>query len=114
MTMWQLYWLTRLDEIKAVAEVLSVIGGVAFAACFIIAIAAKAGEDEEAFGAFKQAACLSAFVLVPALIASLFLPSSKEAAFIIVAPKLYNAVSQNEALKEMPDKVVTLANEWLE
>jgi len=41
-------------------------------------------------------------------------PSTKEMAFILVAPKLYDAVSKNKDLQEMPSKVVTLANEWLE
>jgi hypothetical protein len=43
-----------------------------------------------------------------------FLPGTKQMAAIIIVPKLCRAIESNEGLKEMPNKVVGLANAWIE
>lgn len=106
MTSLQLYWLTRLDQVNIFLTILVV-------SCLTVVVMVTAcgmAFDEEFLPLVRR-------LLVTALILGIvvtLVPSTKEMAAIIVAPKLYNAVVQNKELQEMPSKVVDLANAWLE
>lgn len=63
--------------------------------------------------ASKRGVRVSSFVLilsVPILLAACLTPSTKEMCAIKVIPVIAN----NEGVQELPNKVVELANEWME
>jgi hypothetical protein len=114
MTAWQLYWLTRLDGMKCLFGIAASGTGIVCVALLVgWGVCTMSGETREA-GSLRG----MLFRLIPVTLGFLLLqaltPSMKSMAFILVAPKLYNAVSQNKELREMPTKVVELANAWLE
>lgn len=102
MTMWQMYWLTRLDSISQLTTGIII-------ACVVIFFLTLSFIDESRkpikfvgvpsliFGAFTL--CIGAFI-----------PTSKEMAAILIVPKIVN----NAKVQEVPDKLMTLATEWLE
>lgn len=114
MTAWQLYWLTRLDAINGLGVPFVVFGVIGAIIAIVFLIIGKATGDEDVSLPSKMALKVFVPILVFGVVATCLIPSTKEMAFIIVAPKLYDAVSKNEQLNAMPEKVVTLANEWLE
>lgn len=116
MTGWQLYWILRLDTINATAGGIAGGFGCLFCIGLIIYIIMKIGnqydEDEDLT---KVAKALGKYLIiflccfVFTLMAALFIPTTKQAAAIIVVPKIIN----NESVKKLPDNLVELANEWV-
>jgi len=53
-------------------------------------------------------------LLLPFFMLTTFLPTTKQMAAIIIVPKICSAVESNEQLKQLPNNLFTLANEWME
>lgn len=117
MTEWQMYWLLRLDGIKDMFEVITVLLtiavvllGIGFLVCFFIS---KADEHEDATRVAKS---LKHGFLITVLLCLFFtfvwilLPTTKQMAAILVVPKIIN----NEQVQELPEKIVELGNEWMD
>lgn len=119
MTSWQLYWLMRLDSIGCFFSVISIILILASVIVLIIATFNKSmayGGNSDAIRALKYFQTflkMIPFIIVTSLI-TIFVPSTKEMAAIIVIPRLYKSLTENKKLTEIPDKVFDLANSWLE
>lgn len=114
MTAWQLYWLTRLDGLKNITVVLAVICAASVFIGFVAMFIGAADQDAEPISFGRR---MRNMFWIPALALTILwvlIPSTKAAAFIVVAPKLYSAVSQNKEIRELPTKVVELANAWIE
>ena len=58
----------------------------------------------------KHPVTLASIVFVISMAISVFLPTTKQMAVIIVAPKIVN----NEAIQTIPGKLVDLSNAWLD
>lgn len=56
---------------------------------------------------------LNISVLFICIFGAVFVPSTKEAAAMYVVPKLYNSLSENKKIAEIPDNLINLANSWI-
>jgi hypothetical protein len=102
-----MYWLTRLDGVSAVLCVASIVGvilmGIATVACFAAWV-----EDNE----WPECGFIL-WLWGPVLLllaGALLTPTTKEMAEILIVPKIVN----NAKVQELPEAVLTLANEWLQ
>lgn len=124
MSMWTMYWLVKLDNIQTMFEILSIAGGVvlivtAFVAVICIAQVASTSPEyckvekgilEYIQRHVKKIVALPVFFLCMAV----FIPTTKQMAAIIIVPKLASSLAENEGLKELPNNLVELANDWIE
>ena len=116
LTAWDIYWVTRLDEISillTVSFVLIAIVTVFF--CFSWVANRSNYERQYHNGVEKQKTAVGLLKwLVPILIAvgltNAFIPSTKQAAVMIVLPAIVNS----EAVQQIPNELTTLAREWLQ
>ena len=106
----QIYWITRLDGLKHLMEVVGILGsifaGVALAFAFIIWMMEDKDQAKRACKILLPIWLVCAFVGM----ASIFVPSAKEYCAIKVIP----VVAANDEVQELPNKVIELANEWIE
>ena len=108
----EMYWITRLDYIH---DFLFIFGGVGFVISQIVAATlAVVGEDHYAdaktyYKRAKQFVLLSIFFLL-LIIYGLFTPTTKEFAAIKLVPIIVN----DESVQQLPEKVVELANDWID
>lgn len=107
MTSWQIYWLTRMDSINCFLQILF-FGPLIFLVLWYLAHAITTGEMLD----FKLARPIIFYLLIIGSVLTFF-PNTKETAAIILIPKITNAISQNEKLKQLPDNVLDLANDWI-
>lgn len=106
-----IYWLTRLDYIREFFVVVSIVFGVASVIMLFAYISDKA--ERSSLGlAPSVSGKLTAWVSVVALAAavcSLLVPSTQEAAAMIVAPRLANS----ETVRGLGSDLVDLAHAWM-
>lgn len=104
LTAWDIYWVTRLDEISIVLSLFLWLGffvcGMALLAYFI---------DDDYTGCKTFAARLAPVLIVVAIV-NAFIPNTKQAAAMIVLPAIVNS----EAVQKLPGELTTLAREWLQ
>ena len=101
------YWITRLDYFQEGAITI----GVVLMALYVIAMFIGGciwSEDNNK----RPFCCIFPTFLIPLilLVGSMFIPNTKEMCAIKVIPKIVN----NEQAQELPEKIVNLANEWIE
>ena len=107
-----MYWITRLDYIHSF---LLTFGGVGFVISQIVAaILVVVREDHYAdaktyYKRAKQFVLLSIFFLL-LIVGGLFTPTTKECAAIKLVPIIVN----DESVQQLPEKVVELANNWID
>lgn len=103
----EMYWLTRLDYLSGFAMIAGTVGALmSLAVCALCFI-----ENDDYFNTkrFKK----NLWTTIPCflmLIGSLFIPTTKEMCAIKLVPMVVN----DEQVQEIPNKVVDLANEWLD
>lgn len=113
MTSWQLYWLVMLDRVNQIIMGFCMIsGGVAWVSGLFWAMMVEGGRKARWW--HKALVVQVVFICGILAIIAAVIPSTKEMAFIIVAPKMANAIQSNEKLTQMPDRVLDLANDWIE
>lgn len=107
-TSWQLYGLTRLDRVGCFFNVCAAMGltmsVISFFALFVFPDDLKYQPQK-----FKWIWKLWAVTALVSILSGLT-PTTHEMAAILVIPKIAN----NQKVKELPDKILTLADEWLE
>ena len=105
LTAWDIYWVTRLDEI-------SIALGLAITALLIVLALSTFVyfvTEFEIKGAKKLACGLVPWIIGLALV-NTFIPNTKQAAAMIVLPAIVNS----EAVQQIPGELTTLAREWLQ
>lgn len=112
----EIYWITRLDDLRGfifglggVLTGICVIGSVISIMCHAI----DSAERKELLPVSKKFMLRfvsGLLVGLPLLFSACFVPTTKEMCAIKVLPAIIN----NEDMQELPNKVVDLANEWLE
>lgn len=102
-----IYWITRLDPLNRVGGVMAGLGIIIGLFLF-----APLCEDigEEAIAKVKRAQKWLLTIGIIGILICTFVPTKKEAAAIIVVPKIANS----ETVFELGDGIKTLAVEWLE
>lgn len=106
-----IYWITRLDGINALFGVmltLSIITVIAIGVkCFLDI--ADDDADEPEFKVCLKICKRALVVFIVAVIGFVMTPTTKEAAAIVVIPKIANS----ETVQELGSNFVQLANDWL-
>lgn len=104
-TAWDVYWVTRLDQIKCALYILMVctamLGGLGLLFFTISEGSLRAGKWFAAW-LLPLAAAL--------LIVQAFVPSTRSAAAMVVLPAIINS----EAVQTLPAEITQLAKEWLQ
>lgn len=109
-----IYWITRLDYIQSIFIISTLLSGAAFILSAIISyIAANTSSDDES-RRFKKFTKTSLVVFLVSLCTATFIPSTKEACFIYVGGNTLEYIQKNDKVKELPDKVVELANQYID
>ena len=104
---WDIYWITRLDYIQSL---LGFTGVMCMCGCVVLCVVIGATTDSFPSDLFKfrwYRAILATGILCVA--SASMMPSSKEAAAIIVLP----AVANSEAAQEIGSGLRDLASEWI-
>jgi hypothetical protein len=110
MTTMQVYWLIVLVNFGMFLGIVSV---GAIITSFIILIASFIEGDYWSDGkvkAVKKNAKIIFVIGIIMLFITVFIPSKKDIVTMYIVP----AVTQNETIKEIPDKLVKLLDKWLE
>ena len=117
MTEFQIYLLLKLDAFRSVFSAFGLIGillAVVSSIVFLFILTSDIfKKDDQRRKAIKiSLRCLIVFAVFGtfSMLINTIIPSTKEAAVILVTPKIIN----NEDVKKIPAKVAVLANEWLE
>jgi len=103
-TSWDIYWITRLDGIHALA--LSIFIIFAVISCFVW-IPLTTGDYKREIKRYYK---LSAAALLISSILLVMIPTTKEAAAIYLIPKIVN----NEQVQKIPDNAMKLLNTKME
>jgi len=110
----QIYWLTRMDYICGLGWAIGISFLVVLGIILVVLLASRRDEfDEEEKKRYNKWIFLSAFGILPSLLiimGAALTPSTKEMAAIKLIPMIVN----DEKVQELPNKVVGLANEWLD
>ncbi|MCQ2738221.1 MAG: hypothetical protein MJ224_06395 [archaeon] len=109
--MW-LYLITCLDAIVIVSGILAVVTAI----CSIIIWACYADEVysyHRSTPNLKKFGRLTTILAVILILLSCFTPTTKQAAFIYIGNKTINYIEGNEKTKQLPDKVIDLADKYL-
>lgn len=112
------YWITRLNGLKLCLELIGILLIANSIIWLIIAIYSHADahglrDEEKLTKLYKKHIIISTCLLVISiimLISTVFIPDTKEMCAIKVLP----LIAQNDNVKQLPDKVVNLANEWID
>lgn len=118
----KIYWITRLDEVRSCIDTYLVLFTIAAAICILLVsiisvmiLDLSSSDDYSKRLTAKRSVILKILfctVAIDLLLAtvSVFIPSTKEMAAIIVLPRVANS----QTVRELGDGVVGLAKEWLE
>jgi len=113
----EMYWLTRLDHLHIIAVAISVtvviLSGIWLVVSSICHAVNHAEENTDLLPVSRKSLrwSIPCFLLSWVLIASAgFIPTTKEMCAIKAIPVIVN----NEQVQELPNKVVELANEWID
>lgn len=106
-----IYWITRLEGINVLFGFMLVFSlltaGVTGVMC-VMALS-EGDSDEPEFKVCLKICKRAVFVFIVAIIGFIMTPTTKEAAAIVVVPKIANS----ETVHELGTNFVQLANEWL-
>lgn len=107
-TMWQIYWITRLDDIGIAIGILTIFLGITS----VILLAGSVGFPDNNPGWYPEKAKyfyrVSLFFL-GTLFINTMIPSTKDMAAILVIPKIVN----NKQVQKFPSQIMDLATEWM-
>lgn len=110
-TSWDIYWITRLDKVYCFFTVFFILCAISIFIALVIWFQCQMDEDNPlavpTIKGFLKKTCIGLFT---GLLLWVFIPSTKQAAAILVLPKIIN----NQQLQQIPDKVMQLGLEWLE
>lgn len=115
-----LYWFTRLSHIHEVIDSLfapfMALTILSFLTMIVLSIAEKITYDNDEkmtlskiCKASKKICCTAACIVTVTMTCSIFVPTAKEMAAIVVIPKIAN----NESIKGLGDDIANLAHEWM-
>jgi hypothetical protein len=112
-TGWQIYWVTRLENIGLMLFILAV-PVLLLSAIWLVATVVERNErcwtcNEKRNHKVKWP-LMTFLTAIAVLFTVCFIPTTKEAAAIYILPKVAN----NEKVQAIPSKILTLADEWLE
>lgn len=113
--MWTLYWIMKLDTIGTFFGITSFISFVLFAIGIGIFIDFGVIQDKKLVRTLcKVFVPMLSLYLIVSILLGVLLPSTKQMSALIVIPPTINYAKDSEVLKKMPDKILNLADKWME
>lgn len=107
--MWELYWLTRVDFIVAIATMLLFASILIF--IFIIVHWLIDGEMPDKVECIKKYNCI---VVVVSFIIVAFTPTKEDLLLICGLGPTVDYIQDNEGVQELPDKCVEALSKWVD
>ena len=104
-TMWDVYWITRLDAIVGLSVAVAL---VSVFAIFLLAMIGDTAQDELFY--YKKWIVSLAITLILSVASACMVPSTKEVVAIYMIPKVAN----NEQVQKLPDNAMKFINGKLE
>lgn len=106
----QIYWITRLDGMKSAVLAMGISLAFVFAVCLTISCVVRFDEEEKKATKFIVLSLVMLVLSILIAFLRVFIPTTKEMCIIKVVP----IIVADEGAQEIPDKVVELANDWLD
>ena len=108
----QIYWLTRLDSIHRLFETMVVIAIFGLA----MLIVTKLIDYVESNEGTKRPPFVGTFIffLSISIIGKTFLPTTKEAIFIVAGGKTLDYIATDTSVNKIPDKLANITTTWLD
>ncbi|MBO6031790.1 MAG: hypothetical protein J6Q22_10080 [Prevotella sp.] len=113
----QMYWLTRLDSIHGCMipfVFIAVFSAIGFVLSMILYILARDNQENELAKNLKNSRRVCSWIFLVSflicVITTIFLPTTKEMAAILVVPRIVNS----EKIQTVGNKIYDLAVEWME
>ena len=114
MSMWLMYLIIILDDLQQTVNICGVIILILAILFFVIAAFMAMSNDSDEYIKQKKYCLKNSYrLIIASVILSLgmvLIPTTKQAAAIYFVPKVIN----NKQVCKMPDKLVTLANDWMD
>lgn len=110
-TEFEMYWLTRLDGIKFILQLIGAVC-VAFSVILIFVFGTINDDNNNSSKNPKMIKRMLLLVFASSILycSAVFVPTTKEMCAIKLVPVIIN----NEVVQELPNKVVNLANDWID
>lgn len=113
----EIYWLTRLDDVKVLLGFI-----IAFTAiALIFSIGAMIfnfdryhDDEKRIYNAAKKLTIISSIIVFVFSIGTCFIPNTKEACIIYGVGGTIDYIKSNEVAKQLPDKCIMALNKYLE
>ena len=109
----EIYWISRLDAILTVLEIICIISGIVCVSMAFLSFIDSENDllSKEVKGKVVRRSWLILIIVVPIL---MFVPSSKQAMVIWGIGQTLDYVQDNEAFQQLPNKCVKALEEWVE
>jgi hypothetical protein len=111
-TGWNLYWLMKLDSIHDVLLGICVLGWTVLVLLYLIGYAAD-GIAENEQKSYQRTAKILTVVYFLCALCKVFLPTTNEAAVILIAPKVVNSDFVQKDLPKETQDIYSLAKEYV-
>ena len=108
-TEWQMYWITRLDNINIAATIFLVLAAIGTIIGLVLMGVRYDDNDKDAKRWGRRVLRTSIPVALLFIFVQMFLPTTKQMAAILVIPKIVN----NKKIQELPENLLELSNEWI-
>lgn len=110
-TPFDIYFITRLDNIVALFSIVLTIAAIVTPVLFIVGcIVSTEGEEELSKKLLKLSKILFLLVVIPFSLGRVFTPTTKEACAIVVIP----AIANNTEVQDLGKDIIELAHQWVE
>lgn len=115
MTGFQIYIIAILDSIVKASIWMTVFSGILLVICTAGFIGSLSNSTYSEYNhIWKKLLKINCIVYIPLLIFSILIPNTKQAAAIVVLPRVLSYASENNELEKLPVNILKAANSWLE
>lgn len=104
-----IYWLTRLDAVNILGIILTVFGGAFSIIVWLAVCMFRCCEDAAEKALSLEIVEWTMRIMAVGIFIVCFIPTTKEAAAMIVIPRIANS----ESVQQLGEGIVTLAQDWL-
>jgi len=109
----QIYWLTRLDGIHRLFDTIMILSIVGLGVYMVIKLILFIEDMDEKFRRPWLFATLIFFLSISTL-GRTFLPTTKEAIFIVAGGKTLDYITTDTSVNKIPDKLANITTTWLD
>jgi hypothetical protein len=108
----QIYWLTRLDGIHRLFDTIMILSILGLVIYMVIKLIDYIELNEGTKRPWLVAICM--FFLSISAIGKTFLPTTKEAIFIVAGGKTLDYITTDTSVNKIPDKLANITTTWLD